>query len=185
MSWYELLLFAHISMAVVWIGGALMMQFFGMRAGSSGDPERVAHLGEDIEWIGLHVFVPASLLAFATGILLVVESDAYGLGDDWIVIGLAVWAVSFLAGVLFFGPESGRVGALVRASSPEAGSRMARLILLTRLELVLLFGLVYDMAVKPDLDDASSLLWGALGMLGAGALVLWRHASRPAPAAAP
>jgi uncharacterized membrane protein len=74
-SWYEFLLFAHISMAVIWIGGGLMMQMFGLRATMSGDRERLRHLGEDIEWIGQRLFIPASLLAFLTGILLVVESD--------------------------------------------------------------------------------------------------------------
>jgi uncharacterized membrane protein len=48
-SWYEFLLFAHIAMAVVWIGGALMMQMFGLRATMSGDRERLRPLGEDID----------------------------------------------------------------------------------------------------------------------------------------
>ena len=46
--------------------------------------------------------------AFVTGILLVIDSDFWGFGDDWIVIGLALFAVTFLAGI-FFGPESGRL----------------------------------------------------------------------------
>ena len=98
MSWFELLLFVHISLAVIWVGGGLMMQFFGVRASMSGDPARMATLGEDIEWIANRVFIPSSLLAFVTGILLVVESDFYGFGDDWIVIGLALYATTFLAG---------------------------------------------------------------------------------------
>ncbi len=85
-------------MAVIWVGGGLMMQFFGIRASMSGDPARMATLGEDIEWIANRVFIPGSLLAFVTGILLVVESDFYGFGDDWIVIGLALYATTFLAG---------------------------------------------------------------------------------------
>jgi hypothetical protein len=28
MTWYEFLLFFHISMAVIWVGGATMIQFF-------------------------------------------------------------------------------------------------------------------------------------------------------------
>ncbi len=36
MSWFELLLFVHISMAVIWVGGGLMMQLFGIRASMSG-----------------------------------------------------------------------------------------------------------------------------------------------------
>ena len=78
MSWYSFLLFVHVSMAVIWIGGGLMMQFFGIRATMSGDPSRSATLGADIKWIAERVFIPSSLLAFLTGVLLVIESDFYG-----------------------------------------------------------------------------------------------------------
>ncbi|MGI8861720.1 MAG: DUF2269 family protein [Gaiellaceae bacterium] len=187
MSWFQLLLFAHISMAVIWVGGGLMMQFFGIRASMSGDPSRLATLGEDIEWIANRVFIPGSLLAFVTGILLVAESDFYGFGDDWIVIGLALYATTFFAGLLFIGPESGRIGKLIEAGSPDAGPRTLRLIMLARLDLVLLFLLLYDMAVKPDFGDASSILWGLAGAVVATGLVYWRYRvslAAPPPAAA-
>ena len=158
MTWYSFLLFVHVAMAVVWVGGGLMMQFFGIRAAMSGDPSRFAALGADIKWIADRVFIPASLLAFASGILLVVDSDFYGFGDDWIVIGLALYATTFLAGLLWLGPESARAGKLTAEGSPEAGPRMLRLIMLARLDLVVLFAIVYDMTVKPDFGDAASSL---------------------------
>lgn len=187
MTWYTLLLFVHVSMAVIWIGGGLMMQLFGIRATMSGDPSRLATLGQDIEWIANRTFIPASLLAFLSGILLVVESDFYGFGDDWIVIGLVLYATTFFAGLLFIGPESGRVGRLTAEGSPDAGPRTLRLIFLSRLDLVLLFAMIYDMTVKPDFGDAASILWGVAGAAVAAAFVYWRYRvalSRPAPAAA-
>jgi uncharacterized membrane protein len=69
MFWSEFLLFLHVWVAVIWIGGGLMMQFFGIRAVMSGDPARVAVLGQDIAWISKRVFIPASLLAVASGVL--------------------------------------------------------------------------------------------------------------------
>ena len=69
----------------------------------------MAAVGEDIEWIANRLFIPASLLAFLTGVLLVIEPDFYGFGDDWIVIALVLYATTFLAGLLFLGPESGTV----------------------------------------------------------------------------
>ncbi|HXG77578.1 MAG TPA: DUF2269 family protein [Gaiellaceae bacterium] len=185
MSWFELLLFFHVAMAVIWIGGGLMMQLFGIRASMSGDPARLAALGQDIEWIANRTFIPASLLAFVSGILLVVESDFYGFGDDWIVIALVLYATTFLAGILFLGPESGRVGRMTAEGSPEAGPRMLRLIFLSRLDLVLLWLIVYAMTVKPDVGDAGSLLWGIAGALVAAGLLYWRYRvalAQPAPA---
>ena len=188
MSWFELLLFVHIAMAVIWVGGGLMMQFFGMCASMSGDPARMGALGEDIEWIANRVFIPASLLAFVSGILLVVESDFYGFGDDWIVIGLVLYALTFFAGLLFLGPESGRIGKLKEQGSPEVGPRIVRLIMLARLDLIVLFLLIYDMAVKPDFGDTSSILWALAGAAVAAGLVYWRYKaalSRPAPGPPP
>jgi uncharacterized membrane protein len=174
LSWFEFLLFAHVAMAVIWVGGALMMQFFGIRTIASGDPDRLAVLGKDIEWIAARVFVPASLLAFLSGIGLVIESDFYGFGDDWIVIGLILYAVTFFSGALFLGPESGRLGKLIDQGSPEVGPRIMRLIVLSRLDLVVLFLLVYDMTVKPEFVD-SALVVGVLVAVLAGALVYWRY----------
>ena len=187
MSWYELLLFTHIAMAIIWVGGGLMIQLFGIRVSMSGDPSRMATFGHDVEWIANRTFIPASLLAFVSGVLLVVDSDFYGFGDDWIVIALALYATTFLAGLLFLGPEAGRVGKLTAEGSPEAGPRTLRLIFFSRLDLALLFLLVYDMAVKPELGDAS-FFWGVAGAAVAGGLVYWRYraalASGPAPAPA-
>jgi uncharacterized membrane protein len=174
MSWYEFLLFVHVAMAVVWVGGGLMMQFFGIRASMSGDPRRMGELGEDIEWIATRVFTPASLIAFVSGILLVVESDFYGFGDDWIVMGLVLYATTFLAGILFLGPESGRIGKLKEQGSPEVGPRIQRLIMLARLDLVLLFFLIFVMTVKPEVGD-SAFIEGLLAAVLAVGLIYWRY----------
>ena len=132
------------------------------------------------------MFIPASLLALASGVLLVVDSDFYGFGDDWIVFALVLYATTFFAGLLFIGPESGRIGKLTAEGSPEAGPRTMRLILLSRLDLVLLFLVIYDMTVKPSFDDPSTILWGLAGAAVAVGLVLWRYRvalGRPGPPA--
>ena len=174
MTLFEFLLFVHVAMAVIWVGGGLMMQFFGLRASMSGDPMRMAALGEDIEWIANRVFIPASLLAFLSGLALVWESP-YDFGDDWILIGLALYALTFLSGLLFLGPESARIGKLIEQGASEAvGPRTLRLIMLARLDLVVLFLLIYDMTVKPSFDD-SALLEGLLAAGLAGAIIYWRY----------
>lgn len=175
MTWHLFLLFVHVAAAIIWIGGSLMMQLFGIRAAMSGDPSRLATLGQDIEWIANRTFIPASLVGVVTGILLVVESDFYGFGDDWIVIALVLYATTFLAGVLFLGPESGRVGKLMAEGAPEAGPRMLRLLFFARLDLVLLWLIVYDMTIKPDFGDTASVLWGIAGAAVAAGLVYWRY----------
>jgi uncharacterized membrane protein len=175
MTWYEFLLFVHIAMAATWVGGAAMMQFFGLRAISASDPKRLADLGADIEWIGNRVLVPSAALAVVSGVLLVIDSDVWGFGDDWIVIGIILFAITFLAGAAFFGPESGRLGKLVAAegpSSPAVQEKLKRLLALTRADLMLLFLIIFDMSVKPAWGDAS--LWIAvLAFAALAALLVW------------
>jgi len=176
LSWYEFLLFAHISMAVIWVGGATMVQFFALRAIRASDPMRMAEFAEDIEWSANRTLIPASGLAFVTGVLLVIDSDFWGFGDDWIVIGLALFAITFLAGILFFGPESGRLSKLAESegpASPVFQARLQRMLALTRADLMLLFLLIFDMATKPSWGDPS--LWVAIAGFAVLAAILVRN----------
>lgn len=176
MTWYDLLLFVHISMAVIWVGGSTIMQFFGLRAIRASDPMRLVEVGQDIEWIGSRVLLPTSAIAVLSGVLMVIDSDFWGFGDDWILLGILLFAITFLAGALFFGPESGRLGRLTASegpTSPAVQAKLQRLLALTRADLMLLFLIVFDMAVKPQWGDAS--LWIAVLAIAALAVLLVRN----------
>ena len=170
MTWYEFLLFLHIAGAVVWVGGSAMIQFFALRTIGSGSGQRLVDFARDTEWMGLRVLMPFSALAFFAGLGLVWNAAFWEIGDDWILIGLGLFGLTFLAGMLFFGPEGGRVGKLVAAegpSSPVVQARIRRLIVLSRIDLVLLFLIVFDMVVKPSFSDGWTIV---AGLAGAGAL---------------
>jgi uncharacterized membrane protein len=163
LTWYEFLLFFHISMAVIWVGGGATLQLFALRALKADDPMRMAEFAGDAEYVGNRLYIPASLLALVSGIWMVIDSDFWGFGDDWIVIALILFATTFLAGALFFGPEAGRIKKQIGVegpTSPGVQARIQRLLALTRADLMLLFLLVYDMAVKPSWGDLS--LWVAI-----------------------
>jgi uncharacterized membrane protein len=179
-SFYEFLLFAHIAGAVIWVGGGVMIQLFAFRAIRSDDTDRIANITTDIEWVGSRILVPVSLLTFLLGVGLVWESSALGFGDDWIVIGLVLFAVTFLAGAGFFGPESGRIAKLVAlhgAGSPEARARIRRILILSRIDLVLLFVLIFDMSVKPSFDDGWTLTLALVAAVALGLLLAVRRRS--------
>ena len=67
--------------------------------------------------------------------------------------GLAVFfAASFIAGAAFLGPESGRLAKLTAekgAEDPDVQRRIRRVVMVSRIELVLLIAIVFDMVVKP------------------------------------
>jgi uncharacterized membrane protein len=185
-TWYDLLLFLHITGAVVWVGGAAMLQFFGLRTMATGSPARLVAFASDLEWIGFKVLMPFSAMAFLAGLGMVWNASFWTIGEDWIVIGLVLFALTFLAGMLFFGPESGRVGKLVAAEGPRSPivqARIKRLIVLSRIDLVLLFLIIFDMTVKPSFSEG----WTILGALAAAValsavLVVPRGRSAAAPA---
>ena len=185
MTWYEFLLFVHVSMAVVWVGGGAMIQFFALRVLKATDPMRMAEFGQDVEWMSTRVFIPASALAVVSGVWMVIDSDFLTFGDDWILIGIILFAVTFLAGSLFFGPESGRLSKLAETegpTSPAVQHRMQRLIALSRADLMVLFLLIFDMATKPEWGDLS--LWVAIAGFAVLAGVLVRNGLRAKLAAA-
>jgi len=179
---YEFLLFLHVSFAVIWVGGAAMFQFFGLRVLASGDPNRLAEFAGNVEWAGSRVLVPAALGALLAGFGLVWESDFWTIGDDWIVIGLILFAITFLAGAGFFGPEAGRVKRLIDSEGAAAAQgRVKRLIALTRIDLMILFLLIFDMSVKPSFNDGLTLL-GAVGVAAALAALVTLPTLRARPA---
>lgn len=108
--------------------------------------------------------------------MLLVWDGPWGIGDDWIVIALALFAVTFLAGLLFFGPESGRISKLIESEgsdSPLVQARIRRILALSRADLVLLFLIAYDMVVKPSFDDAAAILGPLVIAAGLAAVLVW------------
>ena len=172
----------HIATAAIWVGGASMIQFFGLRVLASGDSNRLAEFAGNVEWVGSRFLTSASLLALLSGLGLVWESDFWGFGDDWIVIGLILFAITFLAGAGFFGPEAGRIQKLIESEGADASrARVTRLLVLTRIDLMILLLLIFDMTVKPSFEDGWTLL-GAIAVAAALAALFTLPTLRARPA---
>jgi len=150
MTRYEFLLTLHIAAAIVWLGAAVCVQLLAVRASRSRDPEQMRKIADDAEWLATRLFVPASALVLVFGILL--TFDAWAFDELWILVGLAAFALSFLVGIAFLSPESGRIARLIGehgAAHSEVQARIRRLFVVSRIELVILFLVVVDMVAKP------------------------------------
>ena len=153
MTFYELLVFVHVLMVVVWVGGCVALQVLALRATGAKEPARMAAFSADAEWIGLRVFMPASILLVTFGIWAAIDGD-WDFGQAWISIGFAAFLFSFFLGLGFLGPESGRIKTLVEARGldhPEVTRRTKRILLLSRIELVILVIAIWAMVTKPGL----------------------------------
>ncbi len=163
MTWYTFFKFVHVIMAVTWVGGATAIQFYALRTLGTRDGNRMATFAGDTEWVGMRVFMPASLILFLAAIGLMVNGH-WPWGTLWVDYGLTVFAVSFVVGAGYLGPESGRIKQTIEAhgaDSPQAQARIRRILLVSRAELVLLIGVVYAMTVKPT--SSNGLGW-AIGV---------------------
>jgi uncharacterized membrane protein len=149
-SSYELWTFVHVVAAIVWIGGAAVAQVFGTLAKRAGDPARSAAFGRDMAFIGPWVFMPASILVLLSGSLLV-EDGNWDWSEPFVLVGLVGWAVVSLTGFGYVSRTMGRLGARMAAEgpSPELGAAMNRLVLLSRVLILVLFAVVFVMVVKP------------------------------------
>jgi uncharacterized membrane protein len=145
----------HVLLAVLWVGGGLCLTILGLRAQGSKDPVRLAGIAKDAEWLGLRIFVPASLLLFFVGAGLL-ETDygkaLWGWGQTWIILAIVGFAISFAVGAAYLGPTAGKLGKVLDArgaEDPEAQALIRRILLVARIDIVLLLLIVADMVIKP------------------------------------
>ena len=151
MSLYEALVLVHVVMAIVRIGGGIVVVVLGMRAAAEADWARAVSLGRDAQWLGARLFMPASILLLLSGIW-AADEGGWDFGDAWITIGFVGIAVSLLAGMLVFVPERARIAAAAAErgpAAPEVQRRIHRLSLFTQLELLVLIVVVWAMVAKP------------------------------------
>lgn len=141
----------HVAAAVIWVGGDITLTTLGIVFERRGDAETMATLGRVGSWIGVHVYTPAAFALFALGVALI-EEGSWGWGQAWIDIAIAGWAIATGVGVLFVGPELGRIDRAATElgpESPEVARRVRRLFTVFRFDTVLLVLIVLDMTLKP------------------------------------
>jgi len=147
---YGLIKYIHVLAAIVWVGGAFTLQLLAIRVSRSDDPGDLPRFGAWAEAVGSRAFLPASLILFVAGLIMVVQRWAFS--DLWVSISMLLWILSALTGALYLGPRSKKVGELFAAEGPTsvaARAGMARLFVVSRLELVSFAIIVFLMVVKP------------------------------------
>ena len=152
---YSALMFVHVLSAIVWVGGACTVQVYALRALGTDDPVKVASFASDTEFVGTRVFIPASLILLVSGMFTLHDSAGlWSYSQGWVQFGLVVIVLSIAVGIGYLGPEAGRIARATEAGgveSPEVQERIRRIFLISRIELVFLLAVVFDMVVKPGM----------------------------------
>jgi uncharacterized membrane protein len=149
--WYAVFKTIHVTLAVVWVGGGVLLTILALRAQRESDPRIVVTVARQAAFAGEKIFAPAGLIVFLMGIAMVINLH-WGWGTTWIVIGLAGYVLTFLTGLLVLGPQAKRVGQLIETKGAEAAETQAaiqRILLIARVDMGVLLLVVADMVLKP------------------------------------
>ncbi len=177
MDLYDLLLFLHISAAVIWIGSGFLINVLAFRANKNDDTEGLRRILGDVDALAKTVFIPASLAVFVLGVLMVIDQDAWKFDQLWIVLGLIGYFATFVTGLAVLTPRAERTGAQLsqEGMTPAVIAQIRELLVLARLDLVVLFLVISDMAIKPTGDDVGVLI-GMAAVLVIATLVILNQA---------
>jgi len=149
--WFALFKLIHVTIAVFWVGGGLMITTLALRAERSGKPEELASIARQAAFVGEKMFAPAGLIVLAMGITMVINQHI-GWGTFWIDAGLVGYAATFLTGIAVLSPLAKRVATLLDekgAAAAETQDAIQRILLVARIDVGVLLLVVADMLMKP------------------------------------
>jgi uncharacterized membrane protein len=161
-TWYTFFKSVHVITAAIWVGGAAMIQAYAFRILRTGDGRRQAEFSKDTEVVGMRVFMPSTLILFLAAIAMMVNLD-WSWTQNWIILGLIAFGLSFVLGAGFIGPEGGRIAELIERDGPDSPAvqaRIRRILMISRCELVVLVTVMLNMVVKPIGNNG--WFWGML-----------------------
>src|SRR5215469_14312672 len=71
--WFALFKLIHVSVAVFWVGGGLVLTVLALRAERTREPEEMVTIAGQAAFVGERFFAPAGLIVLAMGITMVVN----------------------------------------------------------------------------------------------------------------
>src|SRR2546421_3363823 len=149
MTWYTLLKFVHVLLAIRAVGSNIPYAIWKARAGA--EPAHAAFALRGIAFIDRGVANPAYGLLLITGLILVAIGP-WGLGRGWIASALILFAILIVVAVGFYSRVMKRqIDAL--ETEGQAGSTYKRLTQQAQTygiaSLVIVLAIVFMMVVKP------------------------------------
>jgi uncharacterized membrane protein len=150
-QWYFVFKMLHVGASVVWVGGGLFITICAVLAELANNDDQLLQIGQWAETVAGRLFPVMSFVVLGFGIGMT-SNASIGYDQFWLVFGLIAWALSAATGILFLGPESKRLNRAAAAHgprSPEVQARLRRILFVVRVDVALMFLIVFDMVAKP------------------------------------
>jgi uncharacterized membrane protein len=150
-QWYFVFKMLHVGAAVVWVGGGLFIAICAVLAELANDDDQLLQIGYWAEHVAGRLFPLMSFVVLGFGIAMTAKGDI-GYDQFWVLFGLIAWALSAATGILFLGPEAKRLNRAAAEHGPRSDqvqARLRRILLVVRVDVALMFLIVFDMVAKP------------------------------------
>jgi len=150
-DWYSLFKAIHVTFAVIWVGGGMLLIVNGVRAQRANDPKSVVTVAQQAAFAGEKIFAPAGLVVFLMGIAMMLNTS-WGWGHFWITAGLVGYVLTFVTGIAVLSPLAKKIAASAQENGPEHPATLAiidRILLVARFDMAVLVLVIVDMATKP------------------------------------
>src|SRR5581483_609347 len=116
-DWYALFKAVHVSLAVVWVGGGLLLTVLAIRAQRAMDPKEVVMIARQAAFAGEKIFAPAGLVVFLMGIAMMINTS-WGWGHFWVIVGLLGYVSTFTLGIGYLSPMAKKIDASAAENGP-------------------------------------------------------------------
>jgi uncharacterized membrane protein len=150
-DWYAIFRVIHVSVAVFWVGGGILLTVLGLKAEMADDPNEIALLARWAAWVGERLFAPAGGVVLAMGIAMMINTN-WGWGKFWVIAGLVGYALTMAIGTRVLSPQAKRIAELSETrgtTDPETQAAIRRILVIARFDVAVLLLVVVDMVTKP------------------------------------
>jgi len=119
MTYRDILLVLHIAGAGTWLG-ANVVQAVVPPVAARKSAEVLAGWYRITSAMATRVYIPAAILILVTGVLMVLDNEAYGFGTLFVTIGFGMIIVGSVLGQFVFGPGGEAAADAVESGDPGA-----------------------------------------------------------------
>ena len=161
-NWYAIFKTIHVSVAVVWVGGGVLLTILGIRAQRENDPRAIVTVARQAAFVGEKIFAPAGLVVFLMGVAMMLNTNL-GWGQFWVIVGLLGYVSTFTVGIGVLSPLAKRIGESAESNGPEHPATLAlidRILLIARIDVAVLLVVVPTWSRSRSRSDDNSTRCG-------------------------
>ena len=179
MDWYTIFKFLHVSSAVIWIGGGMIMVLLGAKADRAKNDAEIVGVVRQVAWAADRIYIPASLATLVFGLVTAWLGNLWS--SLWVNLGFVGIVSTIALGVLVLTPRAKKVNAETGVT-PTAVRVSREILTIAKFDMTVLFVVVADMVLKPEVSDWGWLVAFAVVIVAAAALWLTPVLRKPATA---